>query len=123
MLIISQVPWAHTYSRWYHQFPQFPLKALATAALLSEYTLTDLSTWVTSPDSVKSGLEIYKRGLDDDPNDPLLHAAHALYGARGPPAHAAIAEAFLDWLVARDGGQKVFRTFSISGQAVVTEAP
>lgn len=117
------MPWALTYSSWYHQYPQFPLKALAAAAVLSEYTLTDLSTWIASSDSVRSGLKIFKRGSDDDPNDPLLNPAHALYGARTPPAHAVVGEAFMDWLVAPDGGQKIIRTFSINKQVIVTEAP
>jgi hypothetical protein len=118
-----QVPWALTYSRWYHQFPAFPLKALEQAALLSQYTLTDLSTWITSSDSVKSALKIFKSGSDDDPNDPLLNSAHALYGAQVPRERADTGTAFMDWLVSPDGGQEVIRTFSINGQVVVTGAP
>ena len=118
-----QVPWALSYSKWYHQYSQYPLNALAAAATLSEYTLTDLSTWITSPDSVKSRLKIFKSGSDDDPNDPLLNPAHALYGARVRPENAIIGEAFMDWLVEPDGGQKVIRTFTKNGQVVVTEAP
>jgi len=93
------------------------------AASLSEYTLTDLSTWIKSPDSVKSGLLIFKRGEDDDPDDPLLNAAHATYGARASREHAHIGEAFMDWLASVEGGQAVIRTFTIKGQVVVSEAP
>jgi len=95
---------------------------LEAASLLSEYTLTDLGTWTTATDAVKSRLNIFKKG-SDDANDPLLNPAHALYGARASTAHADIGKAFMDWLAAADGGQQVIKTFSKNGQVLYSGAP
>ncbi|KIJ06837.1 hypothetical protein PAXINDRAFT_103212 [Paxillus involutus ATCC 200175] len=45
---IGQVPWALAYSKWYHQYPRFPLQALKAASVLNEYTLTDRGIWLSS---------------------------------------------------------------------------
>jgi ABC-type tungstate transport system permease subunit len=115
------VPWAYDYSKWYHQYPQFPLQALAAASLLSEYTLTDLGTWISSPDfTVKSELNIFKKG-SDDADDPLLNPAHALFGSRA--SNPDVGTSFMDWLAASDGGQEVIRTFSKNGTILYSPAP
>ena len=114
------MPWAYDYSKWYHQYPQFPLQALAAASLLSEYTLTDFGTWLSSPDSVQSSLNIYKKGTDDA-NDPLLNPAHALLGSMAPNPDTA--SLFMDWLALSDGGQKVVSTFSKNGTILYSPAP
>jgi ABC-type tungstate transport system permease subunit len=114
------VPWAYDYSKWYHQYPRFPLESLEAASLLSEYTLTDLGTWISSTDAVRSRLGIFKKG-SDSASDPLLNPAHALYGARA--THTDIGKSFMDWLAASDGGQKVIRTFSKNGVVLYSEAP
>ena len=119
---IGQVPWAYDYSKWYHQYPRFPRESLEAASLLSEYTLTDLGTWITATDAVKSRLDIFKKG-SDDASDPLLNPAHALYGARASTAHGEIGKAFMDWLGSPDGGQNIIRTFSKNGQVLYSGAP
>lgn len=42
---IGQTPWSYPFSFFYHISTQFPYQALATAAALEEYTLTDRGTW------------------------------------------------------------------------------
>ncbi|EDR07103.1 uncharacterized protein LACBIDRAFT_298909 [Laccaria bicolor S238N-H82] len=64
-ITISQIPWAFAYSTWYHQYPCFPLQAIQGASLLSEYTLIDCGTWLSSFDSVMSDLTIFKAGSDE----------------------------------------------------------
>ncbi|KAG9309228.1 hypothetical protein JVU11DRAFT_10707 [Chiua virens] len=108
---IGQVPWALAYSRWYHQYPRFPLQALRAASVLSEYTLTDKGTWLSSPKEVTSTLTIFAQGGDTDPNDPLLNPAHVLLGANADPANQVIWKKFMEWVKLPDGGQKVIREF------------
>ena len=108
-----------------YQYPRFPQEALEAASLLSEYTLTNLGTWITVPDAatVNSTLTIFKQG-SDDADDALLNSAHALYGAQASAgAHADIGKAFMDWLVAADGGQSVIKTFTVNGQVLSSVAP
>ncbi|KAF5372372.1 hypothetical protein D9615_009284 [Tricholomella constricta] len=94
----QKVPWALAYSKWYHQYPRFPLQALEAASLLSEYTLTDRGTWLSSPSNITSKLDIFKAG-SDDPRDPLLNPAHVLLGSGADPAHASVWGAFMEWAV------------------------
>ena len=42
---IGQTPWSYPVSFFYHVDTEFPYQALATAAKLGEYTLTDRGTW------------------------------------------------------------------------------
>jgi ABC-type tungstate transport system permease subunit len=116
------VPWAYDYSKWYHQYPRFPKEALEAASFLSEYTITDLGTWISATDSVKSRLKIYNQG-SNDASDPLLNPAHLLLGARASSSHADLCMAFVDWVIASNGGQAVIRTFAKSGQVLYSEAP
>lgn len=55
---IGQTPWSYPFSFFYHISNQFPYQALATAALLEEYTLTDRGTWYGAPDLVRDKLTI-----------------------------------------------------------------
>jgi ABC-type tungstate transport system permease subunit len=121
-ITIGQVPWALAYSKWYHQYPRFPLQALAAASLLSEYTLTDLGTWLSSPVSVTDSLVIYRAG-SDNASDPLLNPAHVLLGAKADPAHTAISKGFMEWVVSEDGGQKVVAGFKKNGKVLYSKAP
>jgi len=121
-ITIGQVPWALAYSKWYHQYPRFPLQALQAASLLSEYTLTDYGTWLSSPSSVTSSLEIYRKG-SDDADDPLLNPAHVLLGAKADPTHAAISKSFMEWVVSEAGGQKVVAEFKKNGEVLYSPAP
>ncbi|KAI9571747.1 hypothetical protein HD554DRAFT_2213768 [Boletus coccyginus] len=108
---IGQVPWAYAYSVWYHQYPQFPLQALNAASVLSEYTLTDRGTWLSSPNEVTSALTIFAEGGDTDPNDLLLNPAHVLLGAGANSTNEEIWNKFMEWVVAPDGGQLVIQNF------------
>ncbi|GLB40858.1 putative PBP superfamily domain containing protein [Lyophyllum shimeji] len=122
-ITIGQVPWALVYSKWYHQYPRFPLQALEAASLLSEYTLTDRGTWLSSPPSITGKLEIFKAGLDLDPADPLLNPAHVLLGSKADRKNVMNAKSFMDWVVRSDGGQKVIREFMKYDEVLYSEAP
>lgn len=117
-----QVPWALVYSKWYHQYPRFPLQALEAASLLSEYTLTDRGTWLSSPQSVTSKLKIFKTGTDDA-NDPLLNPAHVLLGSNANVNNKDIANAFIQWVVSEPGGQYVVSQFKKHGEVLYSKAP
>lgn len=121
-ITIGQVPWALVYSKWYHQYPRFPLEALEAASLLSEYTLTDRGTWLSSPRSVTSQLKIFKAGTDDA-NDPLLNPAHVLLGSNASVNDKDIASAFIKWVVSEPGGQYVVSQFKKHGEVLYSKAP
>jgi ABC-type tungstate transport system permease subunit len=118
---IGQVPWALTYSEWYHQYPQFPLQALKGASVLDEYTLTDRGTWLSSPSQVTDALNIYKRGDENDPQHLLLNPAHCLQGTRAPQKD--LASSFMNWVISDNGGQEVVATFKKNGQVLYTPVP
>ncbi|KAG6843824.1 hypothetical protein H0H87_012883 [Tephrocybe sp. NHM501043] len=118
----AAVPWAFGYSIWYHQYPRFPLQAIEAASLLSEYTLTDRGTWLSSPATVTDNLNIYKAG-SDNATDPLLNPARVLLGSKADSANKEIWTAFMEWVVSADGGQKVIREFKKNGQVLYSEAP
>ncbi|KZP29918.1 hypothetical protein FIBSPDRAFT_851079 [Athelia psychrophila] len=125
---IGQIPWAHTYSKWYHQFPSYPLTALETASKLQEYTLTDRGTFLTLESTnreLTDNLHIYKAGKDEDPADPLLNLATVLLGARVCKADAELANNFVDWAIRPDGGQDVIKNFRKEGsdEYLYTGAP
>lgn len=119
---INQVPWALAYSKWYHQYPRFPIQALNAAVVLDEYTLTDRGTWLSLKPAVTESLHIYKAGTDAA-SDPLLNPAHVLLGAKVEPAYKNICERFMDWVTRADGGQKVIREFKHGGQVLYSQAP
>jgi ABC-type tungstate transport system permease subunit len=118
---IGQAPWALPYSKWYHQYPQYPLQALKAASVLNEYTITDRGTWLSSPSDVKDTLTIFKAGGDETPDDPLLNPAHVLLSANA--GNPDIAESFMKWVVSHDGGQKVIREFKKNDEVLYSEAP
>ncbi|KAI9571744.1 hypothetical protein HD554DRAFT_2312053 [Boletus coccyginus] len=126
-IAIGQVPWALAYSKWYHQYPRFPLQSLNAASVLSEYTLTDKGTWLSSPTSVTSTLTIFAEGGDTDPDDPLLNPAHVLLGAKANTANEEIWNGFMKWVVAADGGQLVIKEFKkppgVGGVQLYSPAP
>lgn len=115
------MPWAHTHSRWYHQFPTFPREALVAAARLEEYTLTNRDAALSAAPDVLAALEIYNEGGDDDPADPLLNPAAALLGARARDMD--LARAFMEWLIAPTGGQAVVAQFERNGYHIYSPAP
>jgi len=119
---IGQVPWAFAYSTWYHQYPRFPIQALQGAALLSEYTVTDRGTWLSSANDTTNALTIFKAG-SDNATDPLLNPARVLLGANADPSSKDISKEFMTWVVADDGGQQVIATFEKNGQVLYSKAP
>ncbi|KZV96766.1 hypothetical protein EXIGLDRAFT_670738 [Exidia glandulosa HHB12029] len=120
-IAIGQVPWAHTHSRWYHQFPTFPREALIAAARLEEYTLTNRDAALSAAPDVLAALEIYYEGGDDDPDDPMLNPAAALLGANARDKDLSLS--FMEWLVAPEGGQSVVATFQRNGYIIYSPAP
>ena len=56
---IGQTPWAYPFSFFYHVDTEFPYQALATAAKLGEYTLTDRGTWYGAESWVRKEMQIY----------------------------------------------------------------
>ncbi|KAF9459273.1 hypothetical protein BDZ94DRAFT_1172016 [Collybia nuda] len=121
-ITIGQVPWALTYSKWYHQYPLFPLQALEAASALSEYTLTDRGTWLSSPTDITEKLTIFKAG-SDDADDPLLNPAHVLLGSRVNASNAAMSKLFMKWVAMKTEGQKVVSEFKKFGEVLYSEAP
>lgn len=110
-LIISQVPWANNYSKWYHQYERYPSEALHAAALLSEYTLTDVGTLVSQPKSIISRLKTFKYG-NDEPNNMLVNPAHVLLGKKAAPENHMIHQEFMCWVGSPTGGQRVIEKFA-----------
>ena len=64
---------------------------------------------------------IQMEGKDDDETDILLNPARALVGAYGE--NKAMADAFAEWIVRPDGGQKVVGEFAVNGVVLYTKAP
>jgi len=121
-ITIGQVPWALAYSKWYHQYPCFPLQALDAASLLSEYTLTDRGTWLSSPVSVTAKLEIFKAGSDNE-SDPLLNPAHVLLASKADIAHLVVWTEFMKWVAQKDGGQAIIVNFKKHDEVLYSPAP
>ncbi|RSL66639.1 hypothetical protein CEP53_003308 [Fusarium sp. AF-6] len=117
---IGQVPWATSYSTWYHQYIAFPIQALTAAILLEEYTITDKGTILSLDPELRTQTRIYKTG-GDGAGDLLLNPAHALIGTKANNSDEA--DAFVDWLVS-DKGQAVITGFKTpDGQQLYTRAP
>ncbi|KAL3475144.1 hypothetical protein BJX99DRAFT_230316 [Aspergillus californicus] len=116
---IGQVPWASKYSTWYHQYVAYPTQALAAAAALQEYTLTDWGTYLTVDKSVQQQVVIYKRGTDDV-KDLLLMPGHLLVGSKAKDP--ALAKEFAAWATGKDG-QALIKAFLKNGQLVYSPAP
>lgn len=128
---IGQVPWAYAYSKWYHQYPRFPIQALEAASLLHEYTLSDRGIWLSSSAEVQSRLEIYKQGQDtpgDEEEDILLNPAHVLVAQEENILNKSIGKAFVVWVQLydaenREGGQWVVEHFTGFAQTGETKEP
>ncbi|RAL63040.1 hypothetical protein DID88_004125 [Monilinia fructigena] len=117
---IGQTPWAHPYSSWYHRYVEFPFAALRAACALGEYTITDKGTWLSIEEEIREKMIIFKASTDDA-DDPLLNPAHILVGTRGK--NIAMAHKFADWMIQRDGGQKVIEEFEVNGEILYSVAP
>jgi hypothetical protein len=53
----------------------------------------------------------------------LLSPAHVLLGSKADTENATIWQNFMDWVVRKDGGQKVVREFEKFGQILYSQAP
>ncbi|KAM3079230.1 hypothetical protein ACMFMF_004153 [Clarireedia jacksonii] len=117
---IGQTPWAHPFSSWYHRYVGFPFAALKAASALEEYTITDQGTWLSIGGDIREKMTIFKASTDDE-DDPLLNPAHILVGTRG--TNRDMANRFADWMIMRDGGQKVVQNFGVGGNILYSVAP
>ncbi|KAL8726933.1 MAG: hypothetical protein Q9181_005880 [Wetmoreana brouardii] len=96
-------------------------QALQTAAKLGEYTLVDRGTWWGVEGWVREKMTVFMEAHDNDKDHILLNPAHALVGSWGK--HKDTANAFVDWMVRDDGGQKVASGFRVNGAVLYTKAP
>ncbi|KAL2816202.1 hypothetical protein BDW59DRAFT_175892 [Aspergillus cavernicola] len=117
---IGQVPWASKYSTWYHQYVAYPTQALAAAAALQEYTLTDWGTYLTVDKSVQQQVVIYKRGTDDV-KDLLLMPGHLLVGSKAKDL--VLAKEFASWATGLEGQALIKGFTSKTGQVIYSPAP
>ncbi|PQE12669.1 extracellular tungstate binding protein [Rutstroemia sp. NJR-2017a BBW] len=117
---IGQTPWAHPFSSWYHRYVGFPFAALNAASALGEYTITDRGTWLSIGGDVMENMTVFKASTDDE-DDPLLNPAHILVGTRG--TNRDMANRFADWMIMKEGGQKVVRDFAVNGNILYSVAP
>ena len=65
--------------------------------------------------TIANQLQVFKAGNDTDPKDPLLNPASVLLGGHICPDNQRLAEGFLTWMVAADGGQAIVRDYQQSG--------
>ncbi|KIJ46994.1 hypothetical protein M422DRAFT_249281 [Sphaerobolus stellatus SS14] len=116
---IGQVPWALAYSKWYHQYPRFPLQSLSGASTLEEYMLIDRGAWLSSPQSVTDRMTVYKKAKQfagDD--DLLLLPCHACLGEASKDE--VIPKLFMDWLMSHAAGQRIIFNFTKNGETLYT---
>ncbi|KAL4950164.1 hypothetical protein BDW69DRAFT_197478 [Aspergillus filifer] len=106
---IGQVPWAPAYSKWYHQYADYPVQALTAEILLQEYNITDRGTYLS-----------IDRGGDGDAEDPLLNPAHILVGAKA--SNRKMTERFVEWVVSEEG-QGATTGFMKNGQQLYSATP
>src|SRR5690606_25432066 len=84
-----------------------------------EYTLTDLSTYLSLPSSYQDRVQILKVG-SDNPDDPLLLPGYLLIGTRAK--NKVMAREFAEW-AAGPLGQEVVRVFMKGGRQLYSPAP
>ncbi|KAF5863658.1 hypothetical protein ETB97_009591 [Aspergillus alliaceus] len=105
---IGQVPWAIAYSKWYHQYMDYPIQALKAAINLQEYTVTDRGTFLTLGNQEKGltdKIKVYKRGED---YDELLNPADIIISANSE--NKDVAQDFVQWVLGAEG-QEVIANF------------
>ncbi|KAL8846327.1 MAG: hypothetical protein Q9221_008567 [Calogaya cf. arnoldii] len=118
---IGQAPWAYPYSDLYHRYNSFPFQALEAAALLGVYTIVDRGTWYGVDEWIRDYLTVFMEQHDEDADQTMLNPAHALVGTWGK--YKEMANAYADWTVRDDGGQKVASEFTVNGKVLYTKAP
>jgi ABC-type tungstate transport system permease subunit len=64
---------------------------------------------------------VQKEAFDAAEDDPLINPAHVLVGTRARDLD--IANLFVDWLVSREGGQKVIADFAVNDVVLHSPAP
>jgi ABC-type tungstate transport system permease subunit len=60
-------------------------------------------------------------GGDTEEDEVLLNPAHILVGKNGK--NKEMAERFREWMVSREGGQEVIRTFAVNGVVLYSMVP
>ena len=60
-------------------------------------------------------------GRDEDETDILLNPARVLIGMYGK--NKPMANAFADWMVRDDGGQRIVESFAVNDVVLYTKAP
>ena len=124
-----QTPWAYPYSKWYMQYPQYPIGALTAASFLQVCTHSDRGTFLTLQSQNKSiadNLVLCRRGEDDDPADPLLNPAAVLLGGQVCEKNLGLAQnKFVMWMVDPEGEQAVVKNIQKPGTSgyLCTMAP
>ena len=120
-ICIGQTPWSEPYSSWYHRYVDFPFGALRAASRLGEYTLVDRGSWYAIEEEVRREMKVYKEAMDAEEGDTLINPAIVLRGVRSEEKE--LAGEFVEWLVSREGGQEVIRTFEKGGVVLHSVAP
>ncbi|KAF7160183.1 hypothetical protein CNMCM5623_005698 [Aspergillus felis] len=92
---IGQVPWAHDYSEWYHQYIDYPVQALTEAITQGEYTITDRGTYLT---------------LMREDHEELLNRGDIITSSNIQASHRSYVDAFVQWVHGPDG-QGVIRNY------------
>ena len=59
--------------------------------------------------------------LDSDADQTMLNPAHALVGTWG--RYKDMANAYANWTIREDGGQRIAREFTVHGAVLYTAAP
>ncbi|KAL8994385.1 MAG: hypothetical protein Q9169_005620 [Polycauliona sp. 2 TL-2023] len=95
--------------------------ALEVAAKLEEYTVVDRGTWYGVEQWIRDAMTVFMEQHDSDQDQTMLNPAHALVGTWGK--NKDIANAYADWTVREDGGQKVASEFKVNGAVLYTKAP
>lgn len=67
-------------------------------------------------------MRIFKLG-SDDADDILLNPAHVLLSKKASTANQDVCKAFMGWVKAENGGQKVIEHFEKDGNVLYKKAP
>ena len=106
---LGLAPWERS-GTWYRELGAGMGRTLNTASALEAYALTDRGTWLGFAN--KGNLEVLVEG------DPALYNPYGvilLDPARFPHVKAEEGQAFIDWLLSRDG-QTAIASFKVDGQ-------
>ena len=66
-------------------------------------------------------MTLFKEAFEAAEDDPLLNPAHILVGKHA--THKGLANAFVDFMIRENGGQKVVKGFAVNGVLLYSDAP